>query len=57
MGRWRDDCPDCFDEECQFCDKYIPGYKSLTIAKTPWRRIVDFFQSLTFFLKRHNIIP
>lgn len=45
MGKWREDCPDCYDDNCLFCDKFISGMKYRPLQRTPWQRFIAFLKS------------
>lgn len=60
MGLWREDCPDCFDEHCVFCDKRDPIRRQTPVRKTPLQLILEDIDNnlLLFiqFLRKHKII-
>ena len=48
MGKWREDCPDCYEDECNHCDKYTTDKRKWRkpTQQTPWQKIVEFFRQL-----------
>jgi hypothetical protein len=54
MGKWRDDCPDCY-EDCVFCEN-----SRSNVSVEPWRKpmgqkIVEWLKSYNLWLPYENI--